>query len=172
MTDGSVDGSLCPVLAVAIVVAATIRIRQTKLVTRHSSNQGPSMNAISHPLDAAQYIALTTYRKNGTPVVTPLWFASDGGKLYAYSEKNAGKIKRIRANAKVEVAACSVRGTVSGPSFGATAVILDADQGEYVHRLLNGKYTWKKRVVVLAGAIPKLFRQDKGADDFIAITLD
>ena len=130
------------------------------------------MNAISHPLDAAQYIALTTYRKNGTPVVTPLWFANDGGKLYAYSEKNAGKIKRIRANAKVEVAACSVRGTVSGPSFGATAVILDADQGTYVHRLLNSKYTWKKRIFEIAGSIPKLFRTDKGGDDFIAITLD
>lgn len=130
------------------------------------------MNSTSHPLDHEQYISLVTFRKNGASVATPMWFATDNARLYAYSEIDAGKIKRIRANPKVEVAACNFKGVVSGPAYTATAMVLDADQGAFVHGLLNRKYTWKKRLFELAGSITKTFRKNKGADAFIAITLD
>ncbi len=130
------------------------------------------MNTPTHPLDRQQYIALTTFRQNGVPVVTAVWFATHDAKLYVYSAIDAGKIKRIRATPKVEVAACNVKGVVSGPSYGATAVLLGGDQGVFVHGLLNRKYTWKKRLIDLAGSLAKRFRKNKGADAFIAITLD
>ena len=130
------------------------------------------MNSTPHPLDHEQYISLVTFRKNGTPVTTPVWFATDNAKLYAYSEIDAGKIKRIRSTSKVHVAACNFKGVVSGPVYPATALVLDADQGPFVHGLLNRKYTWKKRLFELAGSIAKTFRKNKGADAFIAITLD
>ncbi len=129
------------------------------------------MNATPNALDNETYIALTTYRKNGTPVVTPLWFAADNAKLYAYTEANSGKVKRIRATSKVEVAACTMRGAVTGPAFPATATLLDASKGPYVHGMLNRKYTWKKRLIELGGSIGKIFKKDKGGDAFIEIIL-
>ena len=47
------------------------------------------------------YISLTTYRKNGAGVATPIWFAEDAGKLYVMSGNESGKHKRLRNNSKV-----------------------------------------------------------------------
>jgi uncharacterized protein len=108
-----------------------------------------------------QYISLVTFKRSGDRVATPIWFAVDGQKLYAYSERDAGKMKRIRNNASIEVAVCRYNGAVLGPFVGATAKLLDSSKASYVHGLLNRKYTWKKRTVDLASKIPDLLRVRK-----------
>lgn len=50
-----------------------------------------------------QFINLTTYRKSGLPVSTPVWFALDGERLVGTSQPHTGKIKRIRNNPKVAI---------------------------------------------------------------------
>lgn len=123
-------------------------------------------------IQGAQYISLVTFKKSGERVATPVWFASAGGKLYLYSAANAGKIKRIRNNASVEVAPCSIRGDVNGPTVAGTAEVLGASMGPFVHDLLNRKYTWKKRVFEGAASIPALLRLRKPTTDgFISIEL-
>ena len=90
------------------------------------------------------YLNLESYRKNGTPVATPMWFAEEGGVLYVYSLADAGKVKRIRNNPRVRVAPCSGRGKLLGDWVEATAVILDASGTQRGHRLLNEKYLLKR----------------------------
>ncbi len=120
-----------------------------------------------------QYISLVTFKRSGERVSTPLWFAVDGEKLYAYSERDAGKMKRIRNNSRVEVAVCTYNGKLLGPYVEATAEILDESRGSYVHSLLNAKYTWKKRVVDLGSTIPDLLRVRKAKPEaFLEIRLD
>ena len=63
-----------------------------------------------------QYALLTTFRKSGQPVPTPVWFAEDGGKVYVYTRSDSGKVKRIRAGGRVELAPCDARGTLLGPA--------------------------------------------------------
>jgi PPOX class probable F420-dependent enzyme len=75
-------------------------------------------------LDGRQYMSLTTFRKDGQPVPTPVWFARAGDKLYVFSDASAGKIKRIRNTSRVTVAPCTLRGDVLGPPLEATARIL------------------------------------------------
>ena len=59
----------------------------------------------------APYLSLKTFRKSGAPVLTPVWFASGShNRLYVFSSKNAGKIKRIRSNAATEITECNWRG--------------------------------------------------------------
>jgi PPOX class probable F420-dependent enzyme len=87
-----------------------------------------------------KYVNLATYRKNGTAVYTPLWFAEEGGRLYVYSLANAGKVKRIRNNPRVKIAPCDVRGNVKGEWVEAEARILNASEAAHGHRLLNKKY--------------------------------
>ena len=93
-----------------------------------------------------KYLNLATYRKNGTAVYTPLWFAEEGDQLYVYSLANAGKVKRIRNNPRVKIAPCDVRGNVKGEWVEAEARILDQTAAEHGHKLLTRKYGLLKRI--------------------------
>jgi uncharacterized protein len=87
-----------------------------------------------------KYLNLESYRKNGMPVATPLWFAEDEGVFYVYSLANAGKVKRIRNNPRVRVVPCDVRGRPKGEWVDAEARIADEATAARGHQLLNKKY--------------------------------
>lgn len=72
----------------------------------------------------AQYIALETFRKSGQGVITPVWMAADGGKLYVWTSGSSGKAKRIRATGRVRVCASDARGTPESEWVEATARVL------------------------------------------------
>jgi uncharacterized protein len=93
-----------------------------------------------------QYLNLETYRKTGTPVATPVWFAEEHGTFYIYSLAHAGKVKRIRNNSQVRIVPCDVRGHPTGAWVDAQARILDARGAARGHQLLNQKYGWMKRI--------------------------
>lgn len=93
-----------------------------------------------------KYLSVESYRKNGTPVATPVWFAEDAGELYIYSLANAGKVKRIRNNPRVRIVPCDFRGTPKGEWVEASARILDEAGASHVHRLLDRKYGLVKKV--------------------------
>jgi uncharacterized protein len=60
----------------------------------------------------ASYVSFTSYRKDGTPVSTPIWIAPDAGNLYFFSDTDAFKVKRVRNNPAVTLQPCDVRGRV------------------------------------------------------------
>jgi hypothetical protein len=93
----------------------------------------------------AKYINLETFRKSGTGVRTPVWFAEEGGIFYIYSAPDAGKVKRIRNNPKVRVAPCDMRGNLRGAWVDGRARICDAAESEHGEELLRKKY-WLKRI--------------------------
>ncbi|MGH9500709.1 MAG: PPOX class F420-dependent oxidoreductase [Terriglobales bacterium] len=101
------------------------------------------------------YIQLTTFRKNGDAVPTPVWFAEDRGKLYVKTRAESGKTKRIRNNPKVRLAPCTIRGKVTGPEFSASARILPPEDWPRAAKAINRKYwmarlsLWNKKNVYL-----------------------
>ena len=73
-----------------------------------------------------RYVSLTTFRRDGTPVPTPVWFAPlDDGRLAVVTDAEAGKRKRLRNDPRCTVAACDVRGRVHGPAIAARAEVVD-----------------------------------------------
>ena len=64
-------------------------------------------------IQGRKYISLTTFRKTGQAVPTPVWFGEDDGKLYVMSRSDSGKSKRVRNNPQVRVAPCTMRGKVT-----------------------------------------------------------
>jgi uncharacterized protein len=76
-------------------------------------------------LKNAKYIALETFRKSGQGVITPVWMAADGGKLYVWTDGTSGKSKRIRASQRVRLCASDMRGTPEGEWVEAQARVLD-----------------------------------------------
>jgi PPOX class probable F420-dependent enzyme len=88
-------------------------------------------------------ISLVTFKRDGTPVATPVWCAGEDHSLLVYTEADSGKVKRIRHDPHVTVAPCSFRGKPRGPAAEAAATIVD-DTGE-VAALLTRKYRWMWR---------------------------
>ncbi len=58
----------------------------------------------------SRYIALTTYRRDGRPVTTPVWAGPLEGKLYIVTAKSTGKTRRVRATGRVRFAPCNANG--------------------------------------------------------------
>jgi PPOX class probable F420-dependent enzyme len=118
------------------------------------------------------YLSLTTFRRDGRPVATPVWFAVDGDRLLAWSGATDGKVKRIRNNSRVMVAVCDYKGKVKGTALEATAILLPPDSGAMVHRLLNRKYWYVKPPYEALLRVRRLFsRRKTGGAAFIEIRL-
>lgn len=109
------------------------------------------MNATSSvpsAISGQKYISLTTLRKTGVPVATPVWFGEDGSKLFIMTRSDMGKTKRIRNNPKVRVAPCTIRGKVTGPEFPATARVLPSAEHPHARQAINRKY-WMARLPLI-----------------------
>ena len=98
------------------------------------------------PFVGQRYLNLESFKRDGTPVQTPVWFAEEHGVLYVYTLANAGKVKRIRRNPRIRLASCTMRGTVIGPWVEAEATIVDATTAAHGHTLLRKKYGWMKGI--------------------------
>jgi len=94
-----------------------------------------------------RYALLTTFRKSGEGVGTPIWFALVNGKLYIITEGDSGKAKRIRNNPRVTLAPCNQSGSQTfGPPVEGRAQILPTEQGEAAKIALDQKYGFFKYI--------------------------
>ena len=103
-----------------------------------------------------KYINLQTFKKDGTPVATPVWFAEDGGELYVYTLANSGKMKRLRNNRRVRIAVSDARGKLKGEWVDAEARLLDEAESTKGHRLITEKYGLIKRIMNFFSKLRKL----------------
>ncbi|MCP2277992.1 PPOX class F420-dependent oxidoreductase [Nocardia amikacinitolerans] len=100
---------------------------------------------------SADYVQLTTYRKDGTPVATPVWAVADGDKLYVWTVTDSWKVKRLRRNPACTVQACDFSGKrVHGAVIAGSGRVLDAEGTERVRKLLRKKYWLLGPITILA----------------------
>jgi uncharacterized protein len=92
-----------------------------------------------------KYISLTTFRKNGVAVPTPVWFGEKDEKLYMVTRNDSGKYKRVRNNPQARVAACTIRGKITGPEFAANARVLPSEDWAMAQKTVSKKY-WLSRL--------------------------
>jgi PPOX class probable F420-dependent enzyme len=78
------------------------------------------------PLPRSTYVSLTTFRRTGVPVATPVWAAPDGDSLVVWTRADSGKVKRLRHTSRVTVAPCDVRGRTQGPAVEGVAEFVPA----------------------------------------------
>lgn len=91
-------------------------------------------------LGAGKYLSLTTFKKDGTPVATPVWLVRDGDSLRIITEVGSGKAKRLRNSSRVLVAPCDMRGTLKGDQVEGTAVLQDAAESATTAALVRSRY--------------------------------
>ncbi len=95
-------------------------------------------------LAAESYISLTTFRRNGKAIATPVWVAGIGSKLYVVTDGTSAKVNRIRATKRVRIAPCNAWGGVTGEWVDGTGRILKEKSAiERAHTALEDKYGWQ-----------------------------
>jgi uncharacterized protein len=105
-------------------------------------------HSLPSTLASHSYISLTTFRKNGAAIPTPVWFAMEGDKMYVMTRSDSGKAKRIRNNPEVRIAPSTIRGKVTGPEVAARARFLPRESWEHARQLIRAKY-WLARIPFL-----------------------
>jgi PPOX class probable F420-dependent enzyme len=101
--------------------------------------------SVPREIQGQKYISITTFRKSGAPVPTPVWFGEQGDKLYVMTRSDSGKYKRIRNHPQVRIAPCTIRGKITGPDFEARARILPVEDWPRARTSLEAKY-WLTRI--------------------------
>ena len=110
------------------------------------------MPASTLALGASDFIQLTTFRRSGQGVPTPVWVVLDGGALAVFTPAGTGKLKRIGHTARVTVAECNRRGRVADdvePVAATATTTADPAEVERVTRLLAAKYGLQFRLFML-----------------------
>ena len=119
-----------------------------------------------------KYISLTTFKKDGTAVATPVWVVSDDGRrLLVWTGPDTWKVKRLRRDPRVVVAASDYRGRVRGESVEGVGRLLDIPQGSLVEPLLDRKYGLMRRLLGVFNRLVRVVtRNQPEAAAYIEIT--
>lgn len=122
------------------------------------------------PLLKERYVSLTTFRKNGAAVATPVWFVERNGTLSIGTGATAGKVKRIRHSGRVTLAPCTARGQVLGPPVEGKASILgDQEEIARAHTALASKYGMQFRLIAFSQGIARFLR--RRIDDYVFLAI-
>lgn len=114
-------------------------------------------------LRRARAVLLTTFRRDGTPVATPVWTVERDGVLWATSAANAGKVKRLGHTGRVLLAPCTQRGVPTGPAREARARVRAASDAPWLAAAFHRRYPVFARVF---HAINRLQGQSQVAIEF------
>ena len=125
-------------------------------------------------LDTAKYVSFVTYKKDGTPVATPVWVVPFEGGYAFTTEPNAFKVKRLRNDARATLTVCNMRGAVSEGAtvhIGAAVILGEAD-AQRVDALIRKKYVLGSKMLGLYSLVKKLKGSGSTAGDAaIKVTL-
>ncbi|MCQ4206980.1 PPOX class F420-dependent oxidoreductase [Streptomyces longispororuber] len=102
----------------------------------------PAPSPALAPLVKQYAVLLTTHKKDGTGVGTPVSIAVEGDHAYIRTYGKAWKAKRMRNNPEVEIAPSTLRGAPTGPALRARVRLLDegSDEARHAAKLLRHKH--------------------------------
>jgi uncharacterized protein len=127
------------------------------------------MPASTLALGASDFIQLTTFRRTGEGVPTPVWVVPDGDALAVFTPAGTGKLKRIGHTPRVTVAECRGRGKVADDVVRVEAratTTADPAEVDRVTRLLADKYGFQFKVFML---VERLFARGERRREVIHI---
>lgn len=141
---------------------------QTK--ERHRLAQRPKPDLDS--LFPGRFLSVTSFKRDGTRVATPVWAVSDGTRLFAFTDLHSAKVWRIRRNPRVLVAPCRVNGKLRSALITAHAEVLTDDvELERVQQLLLARYKITYRIVMLFYRLGRRLRRRQSVADGAALAI-
>lgn len=112
----------------------------------HDIDEGP--NPTFADRFRGKYVSLTSFKRDGTGVATPLWYVAEDERLLVLTSSRSFKVKRIRRNPNVTVAPCSAAGRPRAEPVWGRAELLPQSELHRVQQLMNHKYR-ADRIVIL-----------------------
>jgi uncharacterized protein len=109
------------------------------------------MAATLEPLRNTKTVLLTTFKRDGTAVGTPVSIAFDGDRAFLRTWREAWKTKRMARNPHVEVAPATLRGEPTGPAIRAHATLLTGGEARLAAHALARRHRFLQAVVVPLG---------------------
>jgi len=96
-----------------------------------------------------KYVNLETYKKDGTPVRTPVWFMIDGDIVYVVTREKTGKVKRLKNNQNIRIVPCSFKGKPDSEWIKGIAQNVTGEEAEKAIKLRKKKYGFSARLTGL-----------------------
>ena len=95
-----------------------------------------------------KYLSLETYKRDSTPIQTPVWFVTENDQLYITTKETTGKVKRLRNNQNARIAVCSMKGDIKSDwvDVGLEKIPEESDV-EKIVKLRKKKYGFSARLV-------------------------
>ena len=119
-----------------------------------------------------RYLSVTSFKRDGTGVATPVWFVSDGSRLLALTDVHSWKVRRMRHEPRVLVAPCRANGKLRGEPVPARVELLTATTDlERVQRLLHERYKLSYRLVMLVYRLGRRLRGERSVADGAALAI-
>ena len=115
-------------------------------------------------LGAQRFVSLTTFKRDGTPVATPVWITPDGDTLVVTTHAASYKVKRLRRNPRVLLAPCTRTGKVEGtgpPVEGTAEIVTDPGEAARLTDLVRRKYGLEYHLVMLIERLATRRRRDR-----------
>jgi uncharacterized protein len=108
-----------------------------------------------------RYLALTTYRRDGRPVTTPVWAAPLNGNLYVVTARSTGKVRRLRATDRIRFAPSNMNGRriLGAWHEGSGRVVEDEQRRGEALAALQRKYGWQMSLAMLINRLRGLDRE-------------
>lgn len=108
----------------------------------------PTIRETLDGLARQRTVLLTTYRKDGTPVGTPVNIVVRGDHAYFRTYDKAYKTKRMARNPQVEVAPSTYSGKATGPAVQGRVRLLSEEESKPVRRMLARKHRFQQGFAV------------------------
>ncbi len=144
-----------------------------KLAAAATTDARVERTADLEALFPGRFLSVTSFKRDGTGVATPVWFVSDGKRLFAFTDLHSAKIRRIGRNPHVRIASCFPGGKLRREPVAAHAEVLtDTGDFERVRRLLTARYRISYRVVMFFYRLGRRVRGQQSVADgaVLAIT--
>lgn len=90
--------------------------------------------------DGDRFFAVTTFRRDGTPVSVPIWLAGAEDRWYAYTPGKSWKVRRLRRDDRVKVARSDFHGEPRGEWHTGRGRVLPSAELREVRRVMTAKY--------------------------------
>jgi PPOX class probable F420-dependent enzyme len=119
-----------------------------------------------------RYLSVTSFKRDGTGVATPLWFVTDGRRLFALTDLHSAKVRRIRRDPRVLIAPCRADGKLRNQPVRAHADVLTGTLDlERVQKLLAERYTLSYRLVMVIYRLGRRLRGRPSVADGAALAI-
>lgn len=111
--------------------------------------------------DKFRYIALTTYRRDGRPVTTPVWAVPLAGKLYVVTANSTGKARRVCATSRMRFAPSNINGRriLGDWREGTARIVQDQTRRNEALAALQRKYGWQLSLAMLIYRLRGSYRE-------------